>query len=65
MPTKRATVQATEREEEPTILRAVNNPANRINPRRPVMRPHQADPLTGNYLPVAPANLSQNPRGGF
>lgn len=63
MPTKRATNAAKARNEETKVLRGVRNPASRINPRRPINRPHLADPVSG--YPMMPANLSQNPRGGF
>ena len=64
MPTKRAKLKATARDEEPQFLRGVVNPGSRVNPRRPISRPHQADPITGNAT-VPSVTLTQNPRGGF
>lgn len=64
MPTKRAQAKATARDEEPQFLRGVVNPASRVNPRRPILRPHVAEPVSGNPI-VGSVTLSQNPRGGY
>jgi hypothetical protein len=64
MATKRARQRATARDEEPQYLRGVVNPASGIRPRRPVVRPAQADPVTGSPV-VQVVTPTQNPRGGY
>jgi hypothetical protein len=64
MPTKRAQRKAAARDEEPQYLRGVVNPASGIRPRRPVVRPAQADPVSGSPV-IQVVTPSQNPRGGY